>query len=248
MKRKKLIASLAGLTAVFALAAAGVEWAGYHILDRKDGGENPLCTMDPTCRSLTEGEIDLARSVFGEAIDYRNVKIFHRNYFGFIHHGQRILSPNGNIYIPQDRVWSEDYSTGDAWDKGVFIHEMTHVWQAQTGKTIPTEALDNLIAYDFNYQSSYNYTLNEHALFSDYNIEQQASMTEDYIDQRTSFEEMISSPLIDAARYSAEKCPDLKRLEAKIAQVLPLQKLEACPENPPPVGKRQPKGRHLKRH
>ena len=60
-------------------------------------------------RRLTEGEVALARSVFGSAIDYAKVTIRRRKFFPF--------QPR-RITMPPHR-------------QGLFIHEMTHVWQTQ---------------------------------------------------------------------------------------------------------------------
>lgn len=43
-----------------------------------------------------------------------------------------LMTPMGHIHVPpRSDAWRDDYSTGDWDDKGLFIHEMTHVWQAQ---------------------------------------------------------------------------------------------------------------------
>lgn len=84
-----------------------------------------------TDRPLTEGEIALARSMFGHAIDYGKVRIRRRRWFPF--QPRRVLmSPMGHIHVhPRSQSWRDDYSLGDWGDQGLFIHEMTHVWQAQ---------------------------------------------------------------------------------------------------------------------
>jgi hypothetical protein len=41
--------------------------------------------------------------------------------------------PSGNIHFhPESSLWSEDFSKENMSLQGLFIHEMTHVWQAQT--------------------------------------------------------------------------------------------------------------------
>ena len=44
------------------------------------------------------------------------------------------MAPMGNIYFhPVGGGWSEDFSREPLHAQGFFIHEMTHVWQAQKG-------------------------------------------------------------------------------------------------------------------
>jgi hypothetical protein len=83
-------------------------------------------------RSLTPGEIAMARSVFSEAIDYDRVRLVRRKWWLFQPRGI-VMAPTGNIHFhPQDPNWSEDFGQAQSSLQGLFIHEMTHVWQAQT--------------------------------------------------------------------------------------------------------------------
>ena len=83
-------------------------------------------------RPLTPGEIELARSVFGDAIDYRRVKLIRRKWWP-LQPKNIVMAPTGNIHFhPQSPLWSEDFSTELLSLQGLFIHEMTHVWQTQT--------------------------------------------------------------------------------------------------------------------
>ncbi|MFP5330562.1 MAG: vgr related protein [Alphaproteobacteria bacterium] len=83
-------------------------------------------------RSLTAGEIRLARSVFGDAIDYSKVKLVRRKWWPFQPRNVA-MAPCGNIHFhPGGHLWSEDFSKEPLHVQGFFIHEMTHVWQSQT--------------------------------------------------------------------------------------------------------------------
>ena len=82
-------------------------------------------------RSLTAGEISLALSVFGEAIDYSRVKMIRRKWWP-LQPKNYIMTPCGSLHFhPQGNVWSDDFSKESIPLQGLFIHEMTHVWQAQ---------------------------------------------------------------------------------------------------------------------
>ncbi|MGZ8336692.1 MAG: vgr related protein [Allosphingosinicella sp.] len=83
-------------------------------------------------RPLTAGERDLTRSMFGDAIDCDPVRLHHRKWFPF-QAKRAIMAPDGHIWVnPQGRLWSDDYAAASLGLQGLFVHEMTHVWQAQT--------------------------------------------------------------------------------------------------------------------
>ena len=86
-----------------------------------------------SARPLTAGEIELARSVFGDAIDYSQVRLVRGKWWPF-QPRNAAMAPMGNIYFhPDGGGWSDDFSTEPLGRQGFFIHEMTHVWQAQKG-------------------------------------------------------------------------------------------------------------------
>src|SRR5918993_665283 len=89
-------------------------------------------------RPLTPGEIALARSVFGNSIDYSKVRMVRRKWWPF--HRQ-----------------------------GLFIHEMTHVWQTQTRGRFYLP----LMRHPF---CRYSYTIEEGRPFDRYGLEQQAEI------------------------------------------------------------------------
>ena len=83
-------------------------------------------------RPLTEGEAALARSVFGSAIDYSKVTIRRRKFFPF--QPKRItMAPRGHLHFhPLGTAYCDDFAAMPPLRQGLFIHEMTHVWQTQT--------------------------------------------------------------------------------------------------------------------
>ena len=83
-------------------------------------------------RPLTDGEIALARSMFGDAIDYDLVRIVRRKWWPFQHRGI-VMAPTGAIHFhPDDPRWSQDFAHAPLELQGLLIHELTHVWQTQT--------------------------------------------------------------------------------------------------------------------
>ena len=83
-------------------------------------------------RPLTQAERSLAVSVFGGAIDYDAVRIHNRKWWPF--QPKRVaMAPDGHIWFhPRGGLWCEDFADRPLHAQGLFIHEMTHVWQAQT--------------------------------------------------------------------------------------------------------------------
>ena len=82
-------------------------------------------------RPLASGEIDLARSVFGDAIDHSRVRMIKRKWWP-LQPRNYIMTPSGNLHFhPHGNAWSDDFSKESMALQGLFIHEMTHVWQAQ---------------------------------------------------------------------------------------------------------------------
>jgi hypothetical protein len=120
-------------------------------------------------RPLTEGERRLAASVFGDAIDYERVELRRRRWWPFQPRNVA-MAPSGHIHFhPRSLLWRDDFAAADLSLQALFVHEMTHVWQAQKGGRwyLP------LARHPF---CRYRYVLKPGRLFSSYGIEQQAEM------------------------------------------------------------------------
>ncbi len=120
-------------------------------------------------RPLTSGEIALARSMFGNAIDYARVRMVRRKWWWF----QRcdlVMAPTGNIHFhPDSPLWSEDFSAERLSLQGLFIHEMTHVWQTQAKGRFYLP----LMRHPF---CRYRYQIDDGRPFNRYGLEQQAEL------------------------------------------------------------------------
>ena len=125
-------------------------------------------------RGLTAGEVDMARQVFGDSIDYSKVKLHDHEYWltlGF-QKSNVSVTPNGQIYFGKDN-YKDDYSAEVlAWQHH-FIHEMTHVWQYQLGYPV-------LLTRAFRPKMSYSYMPMDGKKLNDYNMEQQGDILADY--------------------------------------------------------------------
>ena len=120
-------------------------------------------------RHLTTGEIELLRSVFNDAIDYSRVELVKGKWWPF-HPRGAAMAPAGNIWFhPRGGGWSEDFSGEQLGLQAFFVHEMTHVWQAQKFGRLYLP----LMRHPF---CRYSYRLKDGKRFGDYGIEQQAEI------------------------------------------------------------------------
>jgi len=107
--------------------------------------------------------------MFGDAIDYGRVKMVRRKWWPFQPKGI-VMAPTGNIHFhPDSAIWSEDFSNERLSLQGLFIHEMTHVWQAQTRGRFYLP----LMRHPF---CRYGYEMVDGRSFDRYGLEQQAEM------------------------------------------------------------------------
>ncbi len=110
-------------------------------------------------RQLTQGEMKLAKDVFGSSIELTRVRIHDEKYI-FFQPNNSGMTPNGEIYV--HGVYRADYSGADADLQAFFIHEMVHVWQHQTGVLkagVIGSAIIEMIGHVGDYGAAYSYTL-----------------------------------------------------------------------------------------
>ena len=120
-------------------------------------------------RTLTNGEVELAKSIFGQAVDYSRVRLIRGKWWPF-QPRNAAMAPMGNIYFhPENGGWSDDFSREPLSRQGFFIHEMTHVWQAQSAGRYYLLMMRHPFC-------RYSYELAPGKSFSRYGIEQQAEI------------------------------------------------------------------------
>lgn len=138
-------------------------------------------------RHLTQGEIALAKKIFGDSLNYGEVLIHQSKYplTLYLQPNDKPLTPNGEIYAPEE-AYLEDYSLSNSKyspiNKSIFLHELMHVWQYQNKVygDLRGRAFYELITHGFDYSSSYTFKLIDGKDLLDYNMEQQASIIELY--------------------------------------------------------------------
>ncbi len=124
-------------------------------------------------RALTRGEVQLTRAVFGDAIATDAVRIRRRKW-AFFQPARIVMAPMGHIHFhPASPHWHDDYSGAPLAAQGLFLHEMTHVWQAQTrGRWYLV-----LMRHPF---CRYDYALRPGWMLDRYGLEQQAEIIRHY--------------------------------------------------------------------
>jgi hypothetical protein len=120
-------------------------------------------------RPLTPGERAIAAGMFGAALDPDRVRIHHARWFAF--QPRRVaMAPDGHIwFVPGDGLWRADFADAGPSLRRLFVHELTHCWQHQSGLCLPTRR------HPF---CRYAYRLQSGRTLRRYGIEQQAMIVE----------------------------------------------------------------------
>ena len=144
--------------------------------------------MAVTERPLTGGERKIIASIFGDAIDPAPVRIRRRKWWPF-QPRNTLMAPCGHLHVPaKSDLWSDDYAAEDTKLQGLFVHEMTHVWQAQAKGPFYLP----LMRHPF---CRYDYELEEGRPFAWYGIEQQAEIVRHAFIQRLGWTDFGAPPL-----------------------------------------------------
>lgn len=130
-------------------------------------------------RQLTTDEIEMASSVFGHLINYKEVKIFNIPYLPW-QPENIFIAPNGNLFV-HPKYFRSDYSSCSTNLQGVFIHEMAHILQFQQQTNVILKGAILQLGYylSFKKYNPYHYYFIQGKAFSDYNIEQQGDIARD---------------------------------------------------------------------
>lgn len=122
-----------------------------------------------TSRPLTQLECNLAASMFGDTIDYTQVRIHRRKWWPFQPRGVT-MAPDGHLWFhPHAPHYHACFGCAGLNAQAHFIHEMTHVWQA----THKGRFWLPLMRHPF---CRYDYAVEPGKPFARYGIEQQAEI------------------------------------------------------------------------
>ncbi len=107
--------------------------------------------------------------MFGTAVDYRKVTIRRRKWFPF-QPKKVTMAPRGHLHFhPLADAYCDDFSAAPLSRQGLFIHEMTHVWQTQ-------QRGEWYLVLHRHPWCSYDYSLRPGWQLERYGIEQQAEI------------------------------------------------------------------------
>lgn len=128
--------------------------------------------VQTAARLLTPGERTLVASVFGSTVKPERVTV-RRQKWWFGQPASITMAPDGHIWFhPKSKLWRSDFSRAHVLVQAFFLHEMTHVWQVQTGMNLYVMRPP---------WARYNYLpLVPGRAFEDYGVEQQAEIVRHY--------------------------------------------------------------------
>jgi hypothetical protein len=143
-----------------------------------------------TSRPLTPGEIELARSLFGDRIDYSKVRIHHNKIadnvpfigpiIGLGQSDNQTVTPGNDIYFPKESpAYHDDFSASDTSveHQAHLLHELTHVLQNQEGiKPSSVAGVGALGTYEYDLRDANG----DPKPFNTFALEQQAEIVQDY--------------------------------------------------------------------
>jgi hypothetical protein len=118
-------------------------------------------------RPLTDDEIEKAKTIFGDKLNYKLIRIDEK--------ATIMTKDKGIIYV--------GFNTINSWGalrEDIFIHELVHVWQYQKfGAGYISNALKAQTSKE-GYNYAYNKGWEKRASIHDFNAEQQADIVQDY--------------------------------------------------------------------
>jgi hypothetical protein len=91
----------------------------------KVGAAREKLGIDPPPRGLKPDEITELKKVFGDTVDYSQIRV-HDNVKDGLLGSSRAMTLGNDIYMPTDRTTDSSYGH-------TLVHEMTHAWQGQNG-------------------------------------------------------------------------------------------------------------------
>ena len=135
-------------------------------------------------RGLSAAEIELARSVFGDEIAWARVRVVQGPPLFFW-----AMAPLRHTILYSRLRARRDFAEAPIEEQGVFIHELTHVWQAARGVVLAAAKLKAMG------KSAYLYETREGAALRDYNIEAQAEIVRHLFMKRRGVGDACAGPL-----------------------------------------------------
>jgi hypothetical protein len=140
-------------------------------------------------RALSSGELMMARFMFADERPFARTQVVQGPRLGF-----GAMAPTSGAIIFSNWSAARDFACAHIEERALFVHELTHIWQALRGTVMPFAKLGALGA------AAYSYRYKPGKPFSAYNIEQQA--------------EIARHLFLARSGVKARNAPDLSALEA----------------------------------
>lgn len=181
MKKGLLTSAFANIAAATGVAKEAIlHGQGNKMKIREAMKREDIDYPAPPGVALTEGEIALVKSVFGEKIDEDDLRRYKKLFTpqNFNKTSAAVLGSSKRIKFYGQKQHEADYSQPkDPSNLYVFMHEMTHVWQEQ--RKMPV-SFQNKRRPNADEDMMYYYKLSPHSRFKDFPTEQQASIIGEY--------------------------------------------------------------------
>jgi len=131
-------------------------------------------------RALTEREREVLAPLFGEALDLEVIRVIQDKYVPF-QGDDTYMTPENDVYAP-GVLYLDDFFAREVepYAASTLVHEVTHAWQHQSGLDLIAAGAITFAATGGDYQAAYPYRLDPKKDLTEYNVEQQASIVEDW--------------------------------------------------------------------
>lgn len=163
-----------GLALISAFMASAVYFNYFSPIEmpryKEEQQETVIVAEDRIIRGLTEGEQQLAHSIFGDTIDTSAIKIEYLEQIGEDSAPRLSKTMGSKIKLKDQSFYSDDYTrTFDIKRYADFVYNLTHIWQNQ-----------NQIVFTNQDGFEDDYSLNYFSHFDSFGPNQQASIVSDY--------------------------------------------------------------------
>ncbi len=142
--------------------------------------EEPADAEPAVRRALTLDEREMLQPLFLAALDLDVIHVVQDKYIAF-QGDDTYMTPENDMFAPGD-LYLADFAAPEIepYTASTLVHEMTHAWQHQSGLDLVAAGAITFAATGGDYQQAYGYTLDPAKDLIDYNVEQQASIVEDW--------------------------------------------------------------------
>jgi hypothetical protein len=131
-------------------------------------------------RPLTERERGVLAPLFAASLDLDVIHVVQDKYVPF-QGDDTYMTPENDVYAPGALYLADFFAPEiEPYTASTLVHEVTHAWQHQSGLDLIAAGAITFAATGGNYEEAYPYRLDTAKDLTEYNVEQQASIVEDW--------------------------------------------------------------------